>query len=83
MEGRREYVETSPSPFSSAVSPPREIEGVPLIWSTWTVRSHTFWRGHVLRMTSDHLAKSVVYVLSFITSYHDTSQPQGCNENVL
>ena len=26
MERRREDVETSPSPFSSAVSPPREVD---------------------------------------------------------
>ena len=28
MEGRREDVETSPSPFSSAVSLPREVDGL-------------------------------------------------------
>ena len=28
MKGRREDVETSPSPFSSAVSPSREIDGL-------------------------------------------------------
>ena len=33
MEGRREDVETSPSPLSSAVSPPREVDGLPQIWS--------------------------------------------------
>ena len=33
MEGSREDVETSPSPFSSAVSPPREVDGVSQIWS--------------------------------------------------
>jgi len=32
MEGRREHVETSPSPFSSAVSPPREVDCLSLIW---------------------------------------------------
>ena len=32
MEGRREDVETSPSPFSSAVSPPREVDGLSQIW---------------------------------------------------
>ena len=31
MEGRREDVETSPSPFSSAVSPPREIDSLSTI----------------------------------------------------
>ena len=33
MQGRREDVETSPSPFSSAVSPPREVGGLSQIWS--------------------------------------------------
>ena len=28
MEGRREDVNISPSPFSSAVSPPREVDGL-------------------------------------------------------
>ena len=32
MEGRREYVETSPSPFSSAVSPPHEVDDLSQIW---------------------------------------------------
>ena len=48
MEGRREDVETSPSPFSSAVSPPREVDGLSRIWPLpglapkWTVRCYTF-----------------------------------------
>ena len=32
MEGRRGDVETCPSPFSSAVSPPREVDGLSQIW---------------------------------------------------
>ena len=28
MEGRREDVEASPSPFSSVVFPPREVDGL-------------------------------------------------------
>ena len=32
MEGRREDVETSLSPFSSAVSSPREVDGLSPIW---------------------------------------------------
>ena len=32
MEGRREDVETSPSPFSSTVFPPREVDGLSQIW---------------------------------------------------
>ena len=32
MEGRREDVQTSPSPFSSAVSPSSEVEGLSQIW---------------------------------------------------
>ena len=32
MERRREYIETSPSLFSSAVSQPREVDGLPQIW---------------------------------------------------
>ena len=32
MEGRREDVETSPSPFSSAVSPPHEVNVLSHIW---------------------------------------------------
>ena len=33
MEGRREGVVTSPSPFSSAVSPPCQVDGLSQIWS--------------------------------------------------
>ena len=32
MEERREDVETSPSPFSSADSPFREVDGLSKIW---------------------------------------------------
>ena len=32
MEGRREDVDTSPYPFSSTVSPPREVDGLSQIW---------------------------------------------------
>ena len=32
MEGRCEDVETSPSPFSHVVSPPREVNGLSQIW---------------------------------------------------
>ena len=32
MEGRREDVDTSPSSFSSAVSPPREVDDLPQMW---------------------------------------------------
>ena len=32
MEGRREDVEISPSPFSSAVFPPREVDGLCQLW---------------------------------------------------
>ena len=32
MEGRRGDVETSPSLFSSAVSPPREMDGLSQMW---------------------------------------------------
>ena len=32
MEGRREDVETSPSPFSSAISTTREVDGLSEIW---------------------------------------------------
>ena len=50
MKGRRDDVDTSPSPFSSLVSLPPEVDGLSQIWSLpgicygakWTVRSHTF-----------------------------------------
>ena len=32
MEGRREDVEISPSPFFSVVSPPREIDSLSQTW---------------------------------------------------
>ena len=32
MEGRREIVETTPCLFPSAVSPPREVDGLSQIW---------------------------------------------------
>ena len=32
MERRREHVETSPSLSPSAVSPPREVDGLSQIW---------------------------------------------------
>ena len=32
MKGKREAVETSPSPFCSAVSLPREVDGLYQIW---------------------------------------------------
>ena len=32
MEGRCEDVETSPSPFSSVVSPPHEVDSLSQIW---------------------------------------------------
>ena len=32
MEGRRDDVETSPSLFSSAISPPREVDRLSQIW---------------------------------------------------
>ena len=32
MEGRHEDVETSPSPFFYAISPPREVDGLSQIW---------------------------------------------------
>ena len=32
MEGTREYVETTPSPFTSAISPPREVDDLSRIW---------------------------------------------------
>ena len=51
MEGRREDVDTSPSLFSSAVSPPCQVDGLSQIWwyrvvytkaPKWTVCSHKF-----------------------------------------
>ena len=38
MEGRREDVETSPSPFSTALSPPREVSDLSHIWPLPGVR---------------------------------------------
>ena len=38
MERRREDVKTSPSSFSSAVSPPREVDGLLQIWPFLGVR---------------------------------------------
>ena len=32
MEGRRDDVETTPSPFSSVISPPREVDGLYRVW---------------------------------------------------
>ena len=44
MEGRRKDVDTSRSPFSYAVSPPREVDGLSQIWPLpgRTVWRHTF-----------------------------------------